>query len=143
MRSSRIRDVQIFRCQMIPKMPALPKHRDSQDLIAESQVVGCGGLHHDPSAHGIIDRQGPQKRILEPRSVDVHWQKWGQQIGANKLGPTTWGIISEIILINKLRDWKPSNHSNTLGEMGLQHIQQAVGPLCRSEMCYSTWGSTD
>ena len=70
----------------------------------KSQVVGCCGLHHYPSAHGIIDRQRPQamQKNLEKKRV---W-KWKT--------PPTWGGVTlwafwdgdQLISIQDSLGWK-------------------------------------
>lgn len=48
----------------------------------KSQVVGCCGLHHYPSAHGIIDRQWPQ-------AMQKNLEK--KEFGNGKLTNLGWG----------------------------------------------------
>lgn len=59
----------------------------------KSQVVGCCGLHHYPSAHGIIDRQRPQamQKNLEKKEFGngkLTNLGWGNTLGILRWGST-------------------------------------------------------
>ena len=102
----------------------------------KSQVVGCCGLHHYPSAHGIIDRQRPQAMQKNLEEKEFGNGKLTNLGWGNTLGILRWGSTDFNSGFPRLkRDQCEKNVSRSTPDLGRSFFRKK--PLNRTSKCFS------